>query len=160
MIVYFSLHFYDCAIFQFTFRRLALTFIIMNLSLFSTVIPLVGPLNNTEDYLVGALLIADPGTEGVSVTVNVHSDPCPTVQWSFNGMPISLTDSRYTISNPCNDSGYSLDTIFLLSIAQHTSSTSGEYTAVFSHSGGSSATTIYITVPGKSVLHLRGISVA
>lgn len=101
-----------------------------------------------EDYLVGELLIVDPGTSDVNVIVNVHSDPCPTVQWSFNEMLIS-TDENYMVFNPCDDSEHGTNNSFRLLITHHNLSTSGEYTAVFSHFGGSSATSIYITVPGK-----------
>ena len=101
-----------------------------------------------EDSLIGLLLITD-GFNSPAVIISVYSDPCPTVQWMFNGIPIS-TDSNYIVSNPCNNE-HGLTTDFTLSIiTRHTMSRSGRYTALFSHIGGSATSpSIYITVPGK-----------
>lgn len=98
------------------------------------------------DRVDGTLINADPGTT-IVITVVVHSDPCPIVEWSFAGS-ILLNDSNYTVSNPCGVGN--LISTFTLTIDYLVSNNSGLYSAIFSNMGGSAnLPSLLVTVPGK-----------
>lgn len=103
----------------------------------------------TADRLDGTLIIASPGTTNIAITAVVNSDPCPSVEWSFDGSVLA-NGSSYTLSaNPCGE-GRSPFT-FRLTIATLGPENSGQYSAVFDN-GFSRITplpSIVVTVPSK-----------
>ena len=101
-----------------------------------------------DDQLVGTLIVQPENTTNLVVTVTLISDPCPTVQWSFNSADIS-NGPVYQMADPCLDVAAQSPYTYTLTIAEINSTTSGEYSAVFSHSGGSTTLPrLYVTVPG------------
>ena len=105
----------------------------------------------TDDRLVGSLIVVDEGAAS-TISLDVTSDPCPTVIWSFNGMPVS---AEYTITNPCDSGSVVAGAIytFSLTIPSVTEDTSGNYTAEFTTEGIATSTlaSTYVTRPGKNV---------
>ena len=100
------------------------------------------------DRLVGTLIVQPVDIANFAVTVMVTSDPCPTVQWSFDGSDISAGD-MYQVDDPCADEAAQSPYTYTLTIANLNLTTSGEYSAVFSHLGGSTTLPrLYVTVPG------------
>ena len=117
---------------------------------------MVQPLTATNptavtDRLVGNLIVAEPLTLDLVVTAMVDSDPCPTVQWSFMGIDIT-NGAMYTMNDPCADSAAQSPYPFTLTIANLTSATSGEYSAVFTNEILATSTVLpdlFVTVPGN-----------
>ena len=115
--------------------------------------PVVSALTTTNptaepDRREGTVIVAAPGTLNVTVFVEVTSDPCPTVQWSINDTDISVDSPDYFINNPCGD-GSSSPYTFTITIANLTSATSGQYSAVFRNLADSTTLPgLYVTVPG------------
>ena len=105
----------------------------------------------TDDRLVGSLIVVDEGAAS-TISLNVTSDPCPTVMWSFNGMPVP---AEYTITNPCNSGSVAAGAIYTFSLAipSVTEDTSGNYTAEFTTEGVATSTlaSTYVTRPGNNV---------
>ena len=120
---------------------------------FHTEVPVVDSLlrtnpNAVADQLVGTLIVQPENTANFAVVVMVISDPCPTVQWSFNGDDVS-NGPVYQVDDPCVDEAAQSPYTYTLTIANLNSTTSGEYSAVFSHLGGSTTLPrLYVTVPG------------
>ena len=56
-----------------------------------------------DDYL-GPLLVSSSEEESVTLFAVVTADPCPTIQWMFNGSNITQ-NAVYTINDPCPSSG-------------------------------------------------------
>jgi hypothetical protein len=103
----------------------------------------------TNDRLEGVVIVADPGTPNVVVTVEVTSDPCPDVEWSFGSSTIGDNSPDFTFNNPCVPELSSPYT-FTLTIASLTSATSGLYSAEFSNFFRSTPLPrLLVTVPGK-----------
>ena len=114
----------------------------------------------TSDYMVGYYIVASLNASNVTVTVDVTSDPCPTVQWSINGTNISddspdyssingtNIDDYYIYNDPCQNGSSSSSYSFTITIASLTPATSGSYSAVFSHPFGSTFLHMVITIPG------------
>ena len=119
----------------------------------STVGPIVRPLTESTagavmDRYEGVLLVWELNAADVRVVAMVESDPCPTVQWRFNGNDIASGDN-YMISDPCADLSSASPYEFTLIIANLTSATSGRYSAVFTHfSGSTTLSNFLVTVPG------------
>ena len=118
----------------------------------STVGPVVQPLPDSTtgavpDRYEGVLLVGELNDPDV-VVARVESDPCPTVQWRFNGNDIASGDI-YMISDPCTDPNSASPYEFTLTIANLTSATSGRYSAVFTHfSGSDTLSNFLVTIPG------------
>ncbi len=130
-----------------------------NISLFHyTVPPIALAFNETavgavRDRRVGALFMGDFGTM-VTVPVSVEADPCPSVQWSFNGSNI-VNGDQYTITNPCSDVNAVSPYTFMLTVTNLTIETSGAYSAIFTNLAGSSILPdLYITIPGTIEISL------
>ena len=111
----------------------------------------------TDDERVDYLISEAPGATNLVISVTVISDllnlatddPCPSVQWTFNGANIQ-NNSDYTVSDPCSDGSSRSPYIFTLTIANLTTETSGEYSAVFTVLTTSvTLSTIVVTVPSK-----------
>ena len=102
----------------------------------------------TDDRLVGSLIVVDEGTPS-TISLNVTSDPCPTVMWSFNDVPIP---AEYTITNSCDSGSVAAGAIytFFLTIPSVTEATSGTYTAEFTTEGVAMSVlaSTYVTSPG------------
>ena len=119
----------------------------------TTVSPVVRPLTEStagvvSDRYEGVLLVTELNAADVRVVAMVESDPCPTVQWRFNGDNIAGGDT-YMIADPCTNSSSTSPYEFTLTIANLTSTTSGRYSAVFTHFNGSTSLPDFlITVPG------------
>ena len=100
------------------------------------------------DRLVGTLIVQPEDTANFAVMVTVTSDPCPTVQWSFEDTDISNGD-MYQVDDPCAVEAAQSPYTYTLTITNLNSTTSGQYSAVFSHLGGSTTLPrLYVTVPG------------
>ena len=116
-------------------------------------LPVVSGLTTTNpmavsDRIEGTLIIADSNTPNVTVTVEVAADPCPEVRWSVNGTTISENSSGYFLNNPCIDVSPPYN--FTIIITNLTLATSGQYSAVFRNTGGSTTLPgLYVTVPGE-----------
>ena len=116
--------------------------------------PVVRPLTESTagvvpDRYEGVLLVTELNAADVRVVAMVESDPCPTVQWSFNGNNIANGDI-YMIADPCADPNSGSPYEYALTIASLTSATSGRYSAVFEHSFHDSTTlpNFLVTIPG------------
>ncbi len=106
-----------------------------------------------RDRQVGTLFMGGFGTM-VTVPVSVEADPCPSVQWSFNGSNIASGD-QYTITNPCSDVNAVSPYTFMLTVTNLTIKTSGNYSATFTNFAGSgSLSAMYITIPGIQLRYL------
>ena len=124
--------------------------------LFLLVAPMPQPLTLTNptavpDRIVGNLIVAPPQTLDLVVTAMVDSDPCPTVQWSFMNTDIT-SGAMYTVNNPCEDPAAQSPYTFTLMIANLTSETSGEYSAIFTNPVLGTSTPLpdlFVTVPGN-----------
>ena len=125
--------------------------------LFLTVAPVVSPLVMTnadimavEDRLEGIVIVADPNTANLTVTARVTSDPCPTVQWSFQGDTIEANSNDFSFDDPCAATDQSSPYIFNLTITNLTAETSGQFSAVFAHHGGNvTLPGLFVTIPGQ-----------
>ena len=119
----------------------------------STVGPMVRPLTEStagavSDRYEGVLLVGELNAADVRVVAMVESDPCPTVQWRFNGNDIASGDI-YMISDPCTDPNSASPYEFNLTIANLITATSGRYSAVFTHFSGSTTLPYFlVTIPG------------
>lgn len=101
------------------------------------------------DRLDGTLIVASSGTNNISITALVNSDPCPSVEWSFGGSVLA-NGSSYTLSaNPCGEGRPPFT--FRLTIATLGPENSGQYSAVFNNSLSRSTPlpSIVVTVPSK-----------
>ena len=99
------------------------------------------------DRYEGILLVGELNAD-VRVVALVESDPCPTVQWRFNGIDIA-SFINFMISDPCTDPNPVFPYEFTLTIVNLTSATSGRYSAVFTHFNGSTSLPDFlVTVPG------------
>ena len=123
------------------------------LLLLPAVAPMVRPLTESiagavMDRYEGVLLVGELNAPDVRVVAMVESDPCPTVQWSFNGNNIASGDI-YMISDPCTDPNSASPYEYTLTITNLTSATSGRYSAVFTHfSSSTTLSDFLVTVPG------------
>ena len=98
--------------------------------------------------IVGPYISADSGTANLMVTLDVVSDPCPSVRWGFDGTDITNDSPGYSINNPCGG-GSTPPFTFTITIANLTSATSGRYSAVFSNPAfGSTLFHLVVTIPG------------
>ena len=116
--------------------------------------PVIRPLTESTagavmDRYEGVLLVGELNAADVRVVAMVESDPCPTVQWRFNGNDIASGDTCM-ISDPCADPNSASPYEYALTIASLTSATSGRYSAVFEHSFHDSTTlpNFLVTIPG------------
>ena len=95
----------------------------------------------------GTLIVVNP-LSNVIVNVSLNADPCPGVVWSLNGSTI-FSNKRYTISDPCSAGAQAFSFTFTLTIAGITFNTSGQYSAVFTNTAGSTQhLSLVVTVPG------------
>ena len=118
-----------------------------------TVLPHVQQYNFTkldafDDRDLGALFVRSNAST-VVFPVEVVADPCPTIQWFFNGIPLTISNSTFMFNNPCMASGgqnpYWTFTLEVLL----TTETSGNYTANLTNIVGSTLLPkAYFTVPG------------
>ena len=121
---------------------------------FLTVAPVVSPLVMTNadavgDRLEGTVIVADPFTD-LTITARVTSDPCPAVQWTFRSTVIGANSEMFSYNNPCAADNPSSPYIFNLTIANLTTETSGQFSAVFSHLGANvSLPGLLVTIPGQ-----------
>ncbi len=103
-----------------------------------------------RDREFGALFVRNFSSM-VTVPVSVDADPCPTVQWYFNGTLIAANDPDYTISNPCTNTSALSPFVFTLTVTNLTEERSGSYSATFENTGGNGTSPpLYITLPGMN----------
>ena len=90
-----------------------------------------------DDYL-GPLLVSSSEEETVTLFTVVTADPCPTIQWMFNGSNITQ-NAVYTINDPCPSPGSpgSPSYNFTLTI-NLTMETAGVYSAAVTNPAGTS----------------------
>ena len=90
-----------------------------------------------DDYL-GPLLASSSEEETVTLFAVVTADPCPTIQWMFNGNNITQ-NAVYTINDPCPSPGSpgSASYNFTLTI-NLTMETAGVYSAAVTNPAGTS----------------------
>jgi hypothetical protein len=101
------------------------------------------------DVIEGPLMVVEPGTKNVAIVIVVDSDPCPTVVWMLNGSAVAAP--IYSMTDQCNIAGQRFT--FTLSISMFTESTTGHYSAEFTHVGGSThSPSIFVTVTGTTKL--------
>ena len=106
-------------------------------------------LNAFDDRDLGALIVRNSGSDATFL-VDVKADPCPSISWSFNGIPLGQPNATFTYNDPCTQGGsMSPNWRFTLRIPVLTEGTSGPYSANLTNMAGT--TTLpkaYITVPG------------
>lgn len=106
-------------------------------------------LNAFDDRDLGALIVRENGSD-ITFSVDVTADPCPTIAWSFNGVPLGPSNATFRYDNPCSQGGVvSPNFTFTLRVPVLTEDTSGPYSANLTNMAGT--TTLpkaYITVPG------------
>lgn len=135
-----------------------------NHALILTVLPQVQPFNFTvldafDDRDLGVLIVRDNGST-VSFSVDVVADPCPSVNWTFNGMELGASNDTFTFNDPCTEmGGTSPIWTFTLDVAL-TAATSGRYDANFTNIAGMiRMPEAYFSVPsGKPPLHTSLLS--
>ena len=69
------------------------------------VLPQVQPYNFTEhnvfdDPELGALIVR-PNDTILNFSVDVMADPCPDIEWNFNGMRLGPSNVTFTYNNAC-----------------------------------------------------------
>lgn len=112
-------------------------------------------LNAFDDRDVGALFTRENGST-LSFSVDVVADPCPSIEWIFNGTPFTTNDTN-TFNNPCIKEARGLDWTFTLNVTI-TRATSGSYFAkLINIAGITLLPKVYFTIPGMSACMLSGI---
>ena len=116
--------------------------------------PQVQPFNFTElnafnDQEVGALFTRENGSI-LSFSMNVVADPCPSTEWTFNGVHLRPSDV-VTFNNPCTEENGGLNWTFTLNVTI-TIATSGSYSAKLKNIAGTTQVPkVYFTIPGMSI---------
>jgi len=106
-----------------------------------------------EDDYVGRLLVSSSEEESVTLFAVVTADPCPAIQWMFNGSNITQ-NAVYTINDPCPSPGSpgSVSYNFTLTI-NLTMETAGVYSAAVTNPAGTSlVASLTVTPPGMQAL--------
>ena len=121
--------------------------------------PQVQPYSFTEldafdDRDLGAIFTRDNGTT-VSFSVDVIADPCPDIEWTFNGMSLN-TSETITFNNPCiEEPRRSSNWTFSLNVTI-TEETSGSYSAKLNNTAGTTQLPkVYFTIPGMFCIHCQ-----
>ena len=106
-------------------------------------------LGAVDDRDVGALIVRSNG-DTVMFSVDVVSDPCPTIEWRFNGTQLGPSNSTFNYNDPCTVPGaLSPNWTFTLAV-ELTAATSGPYTAIFTNIAGTTELPpAYFTIPGS-----------
>ena len=106
-------------------------------------------LGATNDRDVGALIVSANGST-VMFSVDVVSDPCPSIEWRFNGTQLGPSNSTFNYNDPCTAPGaLSPNWTFTLAV-ELTAATSGPYTATFTNIAGTTELPpTYFTIPGR-----------
>ena len=113
--------------------------------------PKVQPYNFTElnafdDRELGALIVR-PNNSALIFSVNVIADPCPVINWTFNGGYLQASDV-IAFNDPCEERTSALAWTFMLNVTI-TPATSGSYSASLSNVGGTARLPkLYFTIPG------------
>lgn len=117
--------------------------------------PQVQPYNFTnldafDDRDLGALFVR-PNGSALSFSIDVVADPCPSIEWSFNGLHLTSNDI-ITFNNPCVEESTNrksnLTWTFLLNVTI-TQATSGSYSAILNNTAGLvHLPRVYFTIPG------------
>lgn len=108
-----------------------------------------------DDQDLGALIVRSCGST-LTFSVAVVADPCPDIEWFFNGTRLGPSNETFTYNNACAEAGAnSPNWTFTLNVLL-TGATSGSYMANFSNTVGSAQSPeAYFTNPGirtKNVL--------
>ena len=129
-------------------------FLLLLLVFSPTVKPQVLPYNFTalnafDDRDLGALIVQDNGSD-VTFSANVIADPCPSITWIFNGIPLGPPNATFRYDNPCTQGRVvSPNWKFTLRVPVLTEDTSGPYSANLTNMAGTTPLhSAYITVPG------------
>ncbi len=112
-------------------------------------------LGAVKDRFKGTLLVFPFNSRDVTVFVEVLSRPCPSVQWQFNGINVSMEHPLFSFNNPCNNKANFSPYEFNFTISNLFLESSGNYSALFNNDGFSRVQRLpqlYITVPGKFIL--------
>ena len=133
--------------------------------IFLPVQPEVVPYNFTElgafdDRDLGALIVQNNATI-VNFFVDVRADPCPNINWFFNGTQFGPSDETFMYSNPCIAAdARSPNWRFTLTVPLLTEDTSGSYTASFTNIAGTTKlpTPVYFTIPGRCSIYTLSFS--
>ena len=106
-------------------------------------------LNAFDDRDLGALIVQENATT-VNFFVDVVADPCPEINWFFNGTQLGPSNDTFTYDTCAAMDARSPNWRFTLNVAL-TEKTLGSYTARFNNIAGSTQlpTPAYLTIPGK-----------
>ena len=106
-------------------------------------------LGAVDDRDVGALIVRSNG-DTVMFSIDVVSDPCPSIEWHFNGTQLGPSNSTFNYNDPCTAPGaLSPNWTFTLAV-ELTAATSGPYTATFTNIAGTTQLPLaYFTIPGS-----------
>ena len=111
-----------------------------------------------DDYL-GPLLVSSSEEETVTLFTVVTADPCPTIQWMFNGSNITQ-NAVYTINDPCPSPGSPGSASYNFTLTVNlTMETAGVYNAAFTNPAGTSLVA-GLTVTPPCMLALRELYIA
>ena len=102
-----------------------------------------------DDRDLGALIVRDSGSD-VTFSVDVVADPCSSITWIFNGIPLGSPNATFSYDDPCSQGGVmSTNWRFTLRIPFLTEDISGPYSAKLTNMAGTTTLpNVYITVPG------------
>ena len=113
------------------------------------------PYNFTEldafnDRDLGAIFTRDNGSP-VSFFVDVIADPCPNIEWIFNGARLGPSNGTFMYNNPCIEADARRPNwMFTLNVVL-TAATSGSYSANLTNIVGSTSPKAYFTSPGMDL---------
>ena len=106
-----------------------------------------------DDRDLGVIFTKDNGSI-LNFSVEVVADPCPSVEWIFNGTRLEVSDT-IVFNNPCveDSQARSHNWTFTLNITV-VRATSGNYSAKFTNIAGTTILpkSVYFTIPGKYLL--------
>ena len=131
-----------------------------DISFCSVVQPVVEPFNFTaldafnDREPIGLLIVRENGSVA-NFYVDLVADPCPTVQWSFNGTMLGPTNDTFSYNDPCAEPGAtSPNWRFTLDVAL-SENTSGSFSAVFTNIAGSvNLPPAYFTIPSGKIVRV------
>ena len=109
----------------------------------------VTELDTCDDPYLGAIVTRENGTP-LTFSVGVMADPCPRIEWTFNGIHLKANEN-IAFNDPCMEVSEYPTWTFTLNVII-TEATSGSYSAkLINIAGFTKLLKVYFTVPGMLV---------